>query len=461
MSNPYLLPYQAQWLADTSRIKIWEKSRRIGATFVQGYEDTEYCALAKKQRKVYFSSADESAAKEYIDYIRFWSEKLNFAVTDIYEDFIDTERDITALTAVFKNQSKIFAMTSNPKRFRSKGGKIILDEFAFNNDQAALWGAAKPCITWGYPVRILSTYNGMSNKYYHFVEDIKRGKLNWSLHTTPITVAVEQGLADKIMERELTPEERQAWIDQERADCADEDIWLQEYMCTPVDSAGAFLSYDLIRACEADDILVSYQDIKDRTARFPGGLYAGVDIGRKKDLTVVTAIEKTGAGYTTRFYKELYQATFEEQKILLWGLYSHPDFRRVCHDATGLGMQIAEEAVHDFGKFRVEPITFTATVKEQLAYGLYRKLEDRRITIPRDDSIREDLHSIRKLVTSSGNIRFDVGKSDANGHADRFWSIALAVEATDKDTNSPPIPVSKRRRKSAKAHRGYKTTPGT
>jgi phage FluMu gp28-like protein len=29
----YFLPYQAAWLADEARIKVWEKSRRIGATF--------------------------------------------------------------------------------------------------------------------------------------------------------------------------------------------------------------------------------------------------------------------------------------------------------------------------------------------------------------------------------------------------------------------------------------------
>jgi phage FluMu gp28-like protein len=455
MSQSYLLPYQYQWLQDTSRVKIWEKSRRIGATFVQGYEDTEYCALANKPRKVYFSSADESAAKEYIDYIRFWSEKLNFVITDVYEDFIDPEKDITALTAVFKNQSKIFAMTSNPKRFRSKGGKVILDEYAFNNDQAALWGAAKPCITWGYPVRILSTYNGMSNQYYYFIRDIKNGKLNWSLHTTPITVAVDQGLADKILGRKLTQAERQAWLDQERADCVNDDIWLQEYMCTPVDSASAFLSYDLIRSAEADGIIISYQDIRDRSARFPGGLYVGVDIGRKKDLTVITALEKTGASYTTRFFKELEKTPFPEQKQLLWSIYSHPDFRRACMDSTGLGMQMAEEAQIAFGKFRVEPVSFTGAVKEQLAYGLYRIIEDHRLYIPENDMIREDLHSIRKMVTSSGNIRFDVGKSDANGHADRFWSIALAVEATDKNTSEPPVIVSGHRRKSINTLIGF------
>ena len=35
MKNNYFLPYQQRWLDDKSKIKIWEKSRRIGATYVQ------------------------------------------------------------------------------------------------------------------------------------------------------------------------------------------------------------------------------------------------------------------------------------------------------------------------------------------------------------------------------------------------------------------------------------------
>lgn len=455
MSSSYLLPYQNAWLKDQSRFKIWEKSRRIGATYVQAYEDTEYCAIADVVNKVYFSSADESAGKEYIDYIRFWAGKLNYAVTDYYEDFIDTEKDITAMTAVFRNGSKIHALTSNPRRFRSKGGKTILDEFAFHDDAKALWEAARPSVTWGFPLRILSTYNGQSNLYYQFVQDVKRGKLKWSLHTTPITLAVSQGLADKILRKKLTESERQAWLDEERANCGDEATWLQEYMCVPVDESTAFLTYDLIRSCQSDEPLTSYIDIKDRTARFQGGLYLGVDVGRKKDLTVITALTKTGAGYDTVFYKELEKTPFEEQKAILWTLYSHPDHRRTCMDSTGLGMHLAEISRTRFGHHRIEPVSFTAYVKEQLAYGLLRKMEDRRITIPNNDSIREDLHSIRKLVTSSGNVRFDVGKSDTNGHADRFWSFALAVEATDKNPNEPPMVASGRRRKAATDYKGY------
>jgi phage FluMu gp28-like protein len=103
--------------------------------------------------------------------------------------------------------------------------------------------------------------------------------------------------------------------------------------------------------------------------------------------------------------------------------------RRACLDATGLGMQLAEEAQHAFGQYRVEAVTFSGPAKESLAYGLRSALEDARLIIPDDHDVHEDLHSVRKATTAAGNIRFDVAASEAQGHADRFWAAALAVEA--------------------------------
>ena len=41
-----LLPYQRRWIADTSRVKVWEKSRRIGATWAEAADAVLTAALA-------------------------------------------------------------------------------------------------------------------------------------------------------------------------------------------------------------------------------------------------------------------------------------------------------------------------------------------------------------------------------------------------------------------------------
>ena len=146
------------------------------------------------------ASADESAAREYIDYCKQWATLFNIAANDLGEQVLDKEKDIKAYVIQFSNGTKIHALSSNPKGFRSKGGKVVLDEFAFHNNPAELWKAARPCITWGYPLRILSTHNGQSCLYYKFLDQVERGKLKWSHHKTPIQLAVAEGLVDKISE---------------------------------------------------------------------------------------------------------------------------------------------------------------------------------------------------------------------------------------------------------------------
>jgi len=88
--NKYFLPYQLRWLNDKSKIKIWEKSRRIGATYIQSYEDVKDC-VEKKVPAVWFSSADESAAREYITYCEKWTKLFDKTAKYLGSVVIDSE----------------------------------------------------------------------------------------------------------------------------------------------------------------------------------------------------------------------------------------------------------------------------------------------------------------------------------------------------------------------------------
>jgi len=447
LENDYFLPYQADWINDDSKIKIAEKSRRIGLTYAQSYEDVRDC-VSKKVPSVWFTSADESAAKEYILYCKQWAGIFNVVAEDLGEMIIDETKDIKALVLQFKNGTRIHALSSNPSGFRSKGGKVVIDEYAFHKDQAAMWAAARPCITWGFPLRIISTHNGQNCKYFKFVNDVKKGKLNWSLHTITIYNAVDQGLADKITGRKLTNDDRQAWINEEKANCGDETTWSQEYCCIAVDESTAFLTYDLIESCELDDILKPLDEIT-------GDLYVGFDVARKKDLSVIWVNERLGSVNYARQIIPIAKTKFKHQKEILYKILAHKKFRRACIDSTGLGMQLAEEAQDDFGKYRVEAVNFTGPVKEELAYGFLRSLQDKNTRFPDDKDLREDFHSVKKTTTKSGNVRFDVDADSTDGHADRFWAAALAVHAANNTDNIPVYIATRGKRTSYDTLRTY------
>jgi phage FluMu gp28-like protein len=130
----------------------------------------------------------------------------------------------------------------------------------------------------------------------------------------------------------------------------------------------------------------------------------------------------------TRDVITLDRKAFDEQEDVLYRILEKPGVRRCCIDQTGLGRQFAERAIKRFGQYNVEGIHFTGPVKEELAYPVRAAFEDKTVRIPSDKVIRADLRSIRKETTASGNIRF-TGERTKNGHADRFWALALALHA--------------------------------
>ena len=113
-----------------------------------------------------------------------------------------------------------------------------------------------------------------------------------SLHRVTLQDALDEGFLFKLQQTLPADDERQdmdetQYFDFVRSGCADEESFRQEYMCDPADDDVAFLEYDLIASAE-------YTADIDWTRIEGHDLYAGVDIGRKHDLTVLWVIERLG-----------------------------------------------------------------------------------------------------------------------------------------------------------------------
>jgi phage FluMu gp28-like protein len=435
----YFLGYQGLWLQDQSLQKIWDKSRRIGATYAQSYEDTRDAVMGLWD--VWFSSADESAAREYILYVEQWVKIFDVVARSLGEVVIDSKNDIKAFVVEFESGKRVNALRSNPRAFRSKGGKVVLDEFAHHDDQEALWAAASPAVTWGFPLRVLSTHNGKACLFYRLLDEerqiIARGeKSDWSIHKTDIFQAVADGLVDKILKRPATDEEKQKFIDRCRR--LSRDNFGQEYGCTASDEATAFLTYDLIATCE--------DTAAGDPAKYAGGpVYVGNDIARRRDLWVAWVDEKIGDVMWTREVSTLKGASFAAQDAELDRIVRSYAVRRICMDQTGMGEKPVEDAKRRYGAHRVEGVLMNALVKQDLAFRVKRNMEDRVMRIPKSAEVRDDFHAVRKVTTAAGNVRFDAERTE-QGHSDRMWAKALAemagsspgVEAAETSREAPP-----------------------
>jgi phage FluMu gp28-like protein len=124
------------------------------------------------------------------------------------------------------------------------------------------------------------------------------------------------------------------------------------------------------------------------------------------------------------------QLEYARELLSLPGSDGRPLVRRACIDSTGMGAPLAESLEREFGP-RVEPVTFTAAVKEDMAYRVKRRMEQRLDLIPDSPEIARAFGAVKKLVTAAGNTRFDAERTDL-GHADEFWAKALADLAAER-----------------------------
>jgi phage FluMu gp28-like protein len=118
--------------------------------------------------------------------------------------------------------------------------------------------------------------------------------------------------------------------------------------------------------------------------------------------------------------------TFSSQREAIDKVIREFSIERGGIDSSGLGRQLAEEVnrLHPL----IRPIYFTNEAKERLAVTVKRKMEERLLQIPDDRDLVDDIHSIKKLIGAGGRTKFDAVRTK-EGHSDRFWALALALDS--------------------------------
>jgi len=401
---------------------------------------------------------------------------------------------------------RIKVLAANPRTARGFSGDLILDEFAFHEDSAAIWEAAEPILASNpdFLCRIASTGNGKHNMFYRMTagahapeenrssslipaDDERRlaqisgsqpgigvSTLGFKVSRVPRTQAYAMGVPiyDSNTRAPITPEEA-------RAQALDKRAYDQNYECAFADENLTLLSHELISAAERDDAgFICEQDWQNVVLRpspcsfsssssssisihpptftlthsldflrsCTGPLYVGFDVGRKVDLSVITVLEDLNGLKIVRGILRMQNLRLPEQQLRLGEICRLPKFRRAAIDMTGLGLGLFEYAQKEFGSSRIYGVNFSTTVPatrtvalegrkretvrvtEALAMELLQVYEDRRIRHPADARLRDDLRKPEKITTPGGRVSIAATRDEA-GHADHFWSFALAVEA--------------------------------
>lgn len=438
-------PYQMPVFADIKTgIVVLHWSRQIGKSFTLAVW-TVNRLLTRPGRLVTVLSNSRDNGAEFLLKCAEVLQGLGRALKRIHEppDVPFQSMRMEARVVVEGKTSRIKVLAANPRTARGFSGDLILDEFAFHEDSQAIWEAAEPILASNpdFLCRIASTGNGKHNMFYRMATS---GKFKLSRVTR--TDAWNQGVKvyDPNTREEISP-------DKARAQALDKRAYDQNYECAFADENMTLLTHELIDAAERDDVgwigsqhwsagvLATLKECK-------GPLYVGLDVGRFRDLTVISVVERLEGIHYVRAILRIENMRLPDQQKRLAEICKLPRFRRAAIDMTGLGLGLYEYAQDEFGVSRIQGINFAASVPttklielegrrqttvrvtEAMATELLQVYENHRIQHPADEQLRDDLRKPEKITSPGGRVSIAATRDEA-GHADHFWSLALAIDA--------------------------------
>ena len=385
-------PYQQRFFNNrkTKRFRIVNKSRQIGFSETIAREAVDIAFFDKVNVLIASSSQRQS------DELGRKCSRLVDAFTSV--GWMTRPEFMSKEEIRWNDRAGISILPSNPYTVRGFSGNVYLDEYSSHKDQKEVFRALLPSITRGYNLTIVSTPQGQSDHFYELFSNKERYP-DFDRTQIDIYQAISDGcpVDIELIRRNI-----------------DDETFRQEYCCEFIDEASSFFPYELIRSCVSD---------------YSSGLYdyyaLGVDVGRKHDKTVIYVLRVVGNKAYTEHIERLKNASYELQESVIVSLWEKYKAQKMKIDSTGIGNQLSESLKNKL--YGVEAVPFTNQIKEKMVTQLRKAFELRDIQIPDDRELINNIHSIKKTVTSSNNIRFEADRNE-HGHADDFWALALAYD---------------------------------
>src|SRR2546423_10914136 len=97
----YFLPYQWDWIADPSSLKIIQKCRQAGITYADAYDSVIKASFKGARWDVWVSSRDEAQAKLYLEDCKHWASVLQIMAVDLGEIVFDHANNYFAYVLPF------------------------------------------------------------------------------------------------------------------------------------------------------------------------------------------------------------------------------------------------------------------------------------------------------------------------------------------------------------------------
>ena len=462
-----LLGFQRKAASTVARFLILLWSRQTGKGYTTSFVASRGAEIEPRSNWLIVAPTERQSL-ETLDKCKNWIKAAHLSVAETEEEFDALEKGakIKAKVIVLSNGSKIYALPGKPASLRGFTGYLVVDEFAFFEDQKEVWKAVFAVIVNPMAsikrVIITSTPNGKGDMFHKLVDENflnpKEGRrIKWEVQKVTIHEAAkaweEAGKLGTVID-EKTGEERpktaEEYVEETREafDCP--EAWPQEFECEFLDASANLLSFDMITAAESVEATEHGFDPDE-----PGEFYGGFDFGGIKDPSIFWFAKKVGDRLITRDVLTLRESDTGEQ---LAAVRSRIDkCIRVCVDYTGPGRGFGDVAANgipgtDFGgwgeydadpkKFlsgKIEKVTFSEPSKREL-FTPFRLCfgKEPKFIIPHADWIRQDFHGVQMILKGKEYVFWAPRMS--NGHSDGACAAALCRRAASFGGGYVPPP---------------------
>lgn len=317
----------------------------------------------------------------------------------------------------FTNGAMIVALPCSEHLLRGYTAHLVIcDEAAFMPEEVITNVLFPMLATTRGALILLSTPWGGDNLFHRAFVDPA-----WSVHRV------------KSSECPLIPPE---FLEEQRRLMTPEQ-YAMEYEAQFAEAAASYFSQALIRSCvlKAQEIELEFEDDVEKFAI--RGCFGGVDLGKKQDYSVISAIDKSGELDKLVFHRQFpLETPYPEIIGGMKRLHQLAPFRKIAIDRTGIGEAIVDE----MRDLPVEGVLFTEQRKADILGSLRVRMEQGNLALPYNRELCAQLNEQRYEYKKTGKIHF---WHPTASHDDRLWSLALAVYAArGEGPISIPIAIS-------------------
>lgn len=411
--------FQIPIINSTDKFLIINKSRQIGISLTLALIGLMSAVIEGKN--VLIISQSQRLANKVMSYI------------DSMMDDILSQKDISVslkkntteekkfYNSVTKKYSEILSVPAKGASARGNSSAVlIMDEVAFWDNDKELYTAVLPSITAqpDYRVILSSSPNGEGNLFHEIFTD----SVKYPLYKR-ISIPINEAMKDERFKPDI----------ESIFQSFDEDSIRQEFYCEFLNNALAFISNELIKRCVNDFDA-------NKIISMEGNYYAGLDIGRSSDSSVLQVIKKVKE--KDKFYLietiEIKNETFAKQREIIESVCARYEIEKLVGDATGIGMETMETL--SMNNSSIEGVHMTNEIKNSAFLNLKKVMEESKLIIPPDIELQKQINSIRRKTSINNNTIFSLGRNKL-GHSDSCSALIYALHAGKSNSSFMGVAV--------------------